>query len=233
MKEIRVLIIEDEKSISKFIRINLERAGFKVYAAYTGEDGLSLYKEVKPDVIIQDIMLPGMTGLEVCEEIREENPSVIIIMLTAKGQDMDKIMGLELGADDYMVKPFNPLELVARIRAQLRKNDLMVDQQAANVNAQSGIIHNKKHKKIYKDGEPIQLSPREYDLLALFLETPYQTFNRNELLDAVWGRDYYGDVKTVDVHIRRIRAKVETDASNPEYIETVWGRGYRYNGDVS
>lgn len=224
MDNYRVLVVEDEQSISRFVKINLERNEFDVMIADNGEDGIAMYKSNLPDAVVLDIMLPGISGLDVCNAIRELDKAVTIIMLTAKGQDMDKIMGLELGADDYMVKPFNPLELVARLRANLRKSAKPATTESC------GFRLNKNHHKIYKGDMPMAFSPKEYELMRLFLENPLKTFSRNELLDFVWGNDYVGDYKTVDVHVRRLRAKIEEDAKSPCYIETVWGYGYRWRG---
>lgn len=226
MDKYRVLVVEDEQSISRFVKINLERNEFEVVIVDTGEEGLEMFKSIRPDAAVLDIMLPGINGMDVCSAIRELDKDVTLIMLTAKGQDMDKIMGLELGADDYMVKPFNPLELIARLRANLRKSA------KPSTTESCGFSLNKNHHKIYKDGKALSFSPKEYELMRLFLENPLKTFSRNELLDSVWGNDYVGDYKTVDVHVRRLRAKIEEDAATPCYIETVWGHGYRWQGDT-
>lgn len=225
---IKVLIVEDEESIRRFISINLIRNNFEVIEADTGELGVKLVKEKKPDVVVLDIMLPGIDGYKVCEEIRKIIPDLIIIMLTAKSQDMDKIMGLELGADDYMVKPFNPLELVARIRAILRrvkKNDnsglLKIRNLSMDLNS----------KKFYKNDKEIELTPTEFSIMKLFMKNPEKAFSRNEILNLIWGENYFGDLKTVDVHVRRLREKIEDDASIPQIIETIWGTGYRLRGD--
>lgn len=226
-ENIKVLIVEDEESIRRFISINLIRNNFEVLEADTGELGVKLVKEKKPDVVVLDIMLPGIDGYKVCEEIRKIIPDLIIIMLTAKSQDMDKIMGLELGADDYMVKPFNPLELVARIRAILRrvkKNDnsglLKIRNLSMDLNS----------KKFYKNDKEIELTPTEFSIMKLFMKNPEKAFSRNEILNLIWGENYFGDLKTVDVHVRRLREKIEDDASIPQIIETIWGTGYRLRG---
>ena len=221
----RILVIEDEKSINRFIRINLEREGFKVACAFSGEEGLEMTRQFKPDVMVLDLMLPGIDGFEVCTRTRELNPDVIIIILTAKGQDMDKIMGLELGADDYMIKPFNPQELAARIRAHLRRYSTNDETENA------GFMINERQHKIYKNGEVLALSPKEYEIMSLLIKNPNRTFSRHELLDHVWGVDYIGDIKTVDVHICRLREKIEKDIPEECYIETVWGYGYKWQGN--
>lgn len=220
----KILIIEDEKSINRFIKINLEREGFRVACAFTGEEGLEMVHGFKPDVLILDLMLPGIDGFEVCTKVRKLNPDIIIIMLTAKGQDMDKIMGLELGADDYMIKPFNPQELIARIRAHLRRYSV-----TPNIEI-GGFSLNEKSHKILKNGNDLNLSPKEYEIMSLLMRNPEKTFTRHNLLDHVWGTDYIGDVKTVDVHICRLREKIENESTGDSYIETVWGYGYKWLG---
>lgn len=226
---IRVLVVEDELSIRRFISINLKRNSFDVLEASSGEEALNIVKVNSPDVVILDIMLPGIDGFEVCSRIRESHPEAAIIMLTAKGQDMDKLMGLELGADDYMVKPFNPLELVARIRAILRR--LSVGKEHNSKLLSSGPFSiDLTAQKLYKNGDAIELTPKELSIMKLFLENQNKAFSRDELLDIVWGQDFFGDFKTVDVHIRRLREKLEDNSSKPVYIETVWGFGYRFVG---
>lgn len=174
-------------------------------------------------------MLPGMNGFEVCKKIREKKDKIGIIMLTAKGQDMDKIMGLEYGADDYMVKPFNPMELLLRIKAILRR---------IGGNKENNIIRNgiftidSYGKKVFKGGKEIDLTPKEYSLIKLFIENPNKAFSRDELLDLVWGKDYFADSKIIDVNIRRLRSKIEDSSSKEGYIETIWGLGYRWRGEV-
>jgi Response regulators consisting of a CheY-like receiver domain and a winged-helix DNA-binding domain len=223
--DINILVVEDEESIRKFISINLKRDGFIAYEAKSGEEALKLMKGFTPDVIVLDIMLPGIDGYRVCSLIRQEHPGVVIIMLTAKSQDMDKIMGLELGADDYMVKPFNPLELSARIRAALRRTK---GRNTEDVIESGRIRIDINAQRVYKDGIEIEFTPREFALLKVFAENPGKALSRDDLLDLAWGGDFFGDYKTVDVHIRRLREKVEDDPSNPRLLSTVWGFGYRY-----
>jgi len=227
MENAKVLVVEDESSIRKFININLERNGFEVIEAESGEEGLKKLIEYDPDVVILDIMLPGMDGFEVCRRIREGKFDVIIIMLTAKGQDMDKIVGLELGADDYMVKPFNPLELVARIRANLRRIKKQSEDDK-NIIATGKIKLDISAQKFYKNDVDIELTQREFAIVKVFMENQGKAISRDELLNHIWGRNYFGDIKTVDVHIRRLREKIEDDPSEPKLIETVWGFGYRW-----
>lgn len=222
----KILVVEDEESIRRFITLNLNVAGFQVGEASSGEDALGLLKFFAPQVVILDIMLPGIGGLEVCQHIREFAPETIVIMLTAKGQDTDKILGLDFGADDYMVKPFNPLELIARIKAILRRtaNLKNTKQMIDDLNLRLDLAANKFFKN---DGE-IELTPTEFALLKTLMENPGRALKRDEMLDAVWGEDYFGDTKTLDVHIRRLREKIEDNPSQPEYIKTVWGYGYRW-----
>ncbi|MDP4180408.1 MAG: response regulator transcription factor [Bacillota bacterium] len=227
MENTKVLVVEDESSIRKFININLDRSGFSVIEAESGEEGLMKLKEYQPAVVILDVMLPGMDGFEVCRKIRDEKSDAIVIMLTAKGQDMDKIVGLELGADDYMVKPFNPLELVARIRANLRRVDKS-HVQDENVIVTGKVSLDTGAQKFYKSGVDIELTPREFAIVKVFMENQGKALSRDELLNHIWGRNYFGDIKTVDVHIRRLREKIEDDPSDPKLIETVWGFGYRW-----
>lgn len=230
LEDIKVLVVEDESSIRKFITINLVRNGFKVLEAESGEAALKIMEEEKPKVVVLDIMLPGIDGYEVCQRIREKHYDAIIIMLTARGQDMDKIMGLDLGADDYMVKPFNPLELVARIRAVLRRIEGMRPEKKNTITFENLTI-DLKSQKVFKDGLEIELTPTEFSILKIFMNNPDKAFSRDELLDSVWGEDYFGETKTVDVHIRRLREKIEDNPSQPIFIETVWGFGYRWQGD--
>lgn len=229
-EKIKVMIVEDEASIRRFIAINLNRNGFDVLEVESGEKALDYFKSLLPEVVVLDVMLPGIDGFEVCQRLRQIMPLVIIIMLTAKGQDMDKIMGLEIGADDYMVKPFNPLELIARIRANLRKTN------NAQFNADSRLSYKELQldmaaQRFYKEKAEIELTPTEFAIMKVLLKAPGKAFSREELLNTVWGESYFGDMKTVDVHIRRIREKIEDDPSSPQFIETVWGIGYRLRGD--
>ncbi|TYP54231.1 response regulator transcription factor [Thermosediminibacter litoriperuensis] len=222
----RILVVEDEDSIRRFIVINLKRNGYEVIEAASGEEAVKKALEEKPDITVLDVMLPGMDGFEVCRLLREKLPDMAVVMLTARGQDMDRIMGLELGADDYVVKPFNPLELTARIRAVLRRirRGGWEDEKISS----GPFVLDLKGHRVLKKGEELDLTPREFNLMALFMKNPGKAFSRDEILNAVWGADYVGDPKTVDVHIRRLREKVEDNPGRPEYIETVWGMGYRW-----
>jgi Response regulators consisting of a CheY-like receiver domain and a winged-helix DNA-binding domain len=227
--KIKVLVVEDEASIRRFITLNLEMAGYEVGEAASGEDALALLTSFFPDVVVLDLMLPGIDGLEVCRHIRETTREPLVIMLTAKAQDTDKIMGLELGADDYMVKPFNPFELIARIKAMLRRRDRF---EAVRDAYDYGDLHlDITANKLLKNGKEVELTPTEYSLLKMFMENPGKALKRDELLDTVWGEHYYGDTKTLDVHIRRLREKIEDNPSKPVYIKTVWGSGYRWQAE--
>lgn len=222
----RILLVEDEQSIRKFTKINLEREGFEVIEAETGEQGVELVRSENPDLVILDIMLPGIDGYEVCQIIRKEFPKLGIIMLTAKTQDVDKIIGLESGTDDYMVKPFNPKELILRIKSLIRRLDVSVKNKDEINDGPFKL--DRYSRSFYKNNKEIELTPTEFSIISLFIANPGKAFSRSELLDLTWGPDYVGETKIVDVNIRRIRAKIEDDASKPEYLETVWGIGYRW-----
>lgn len=224
----KILIIEDEESIRGFLKINLKRNGYEVIEADNGELGVKLALKEKPAIIILDVMLPGIDGFNVCKIIRNEDEKVWIIMLTAKSQDLDKIMGLEYGADDYIIKPFNPMELLLRIKALLRR--------ISDYEEKKGIIQGKFKldiyaKRIFKNNKEIDLTPKEYSIIKLFIENPNKAFSRDELMDLVWGEDYIGDPKIVDVNIRRLRSKIECSSLNEKFIETIWGFGYRWRDD--
>lgn len=223
-----VLIVEDEESIRKFVKINLERDGFKVLEAETGEKGLEIARRENIDIAILDIMLPKMDGFQVCKILREEFPNLGIIMLTAKSQDMDKIMGLEYGTDDYMTKPFNPIELVLRVKSLARRMEGPETQGGKTTLIFQPFKIDLYSRKFYRDGEEVELTPTEYSIVKLFVENPGKAFKRDEILNIVWGYDFVGDSKIVDVNIRRLRSKIEDDPSKPKFIETVWGIGYRW-----
>lgn len=222
-----ILIVEDEDSIRKFVKINLDRAGFDVKEAATGEEGIEIARSQKIDIVVLDIMLPGIDGYEVCKILRSEFPNMGIIMLTAKSQDIDKIMGLEFGTDDYMTKPFNPMELVLRVKSLARRMETPEDEDETILVCRPFKI-DVRSRKFYKDNTELELTPTEYSIAKLFMENPGKAFKRDEILNLVWGYDFVGDSKIVDVNIRRLRSKIEKDSSNPFYIETVWGIGYRW-----
>jgi DNA-binding response OmpR family regulator len=225
--KVRILVVEDEASIRKFIAINLERSGFEVLETDNGEAALEMALSYKPSVMVLDVMLPGIDGFEVCSKLRNDMPGLIIIMLTARAQDIDKITGLELGADDYMVKPFNPRELIARIHANLRRAEAMKTS-ATTPLSYKNLIMDINSQKFFKDNIEIELTPTEFSVLKLFMSNVGRALSRNELFNSVWGKNYFGDLKTLDVYIRRIREKIEENPSKPQYIETVWGFGYRW-----
>lgn len=227
----RVLVVEDEASIRGFININLKRNNYDILEATSAEEALELVETTIPDIALLDVMLPGRDGYILCKTLREKLPQLGIIMLTAKGQDMDKIMGLEYGADDYMVKPFNPLELILRIKALARRlNTEDIIRKDNRIIELDPFILDLYSKKVKKNNIEIEVTPKEYLIMKIFLENPNKAFSRDELLDYVWGENYFGDSKIIDVNIRRLRAKIEDKPSEPKYIETVWGMGYRWKG---
>ncbi len=226
-EKIKVLVVEDEASIRKFIAINLERSGFAVLEADTGEKALEMAVACKPAVMVLDVMLPGIDGFQVCTKLRDTTPEIIIIMLTARGQDIDKITGLELGADDYMVKPFNPRELTARINSILRRTE-SIKSSESNILTYKNLLMDLNSQKFLKNDTEIELTPTEFSVLKMFMSNIGRALSRNELFNGVWGKNYFGDLKTLDVYIRRIREKIEENPSKPQYIETVWGYGYRW-----
>lgn len=223
-----ILVVEDESSIRKFIKINLERNSFNVFEAGSGEEGIEIARKEKVDIVILDLMLPGIDGFEVCKVLREEFPNLGIIMLTAKSQDVDKIMGLEYGTDDYMTKPFNPTELILRVKSLARRIESSDDIKENTIIISKPFKIDTYSRKFYKEKHEIELTPTEYAIAKLFIENPGKAFKRDEILNLVWGYDFVGDSKIVDVNIRRLRSKIEDDSSNPSFIETVWGIGYRW-----
>ena len=226
----RVLVVDDEKLIVKGIRFSLEQDGMEVTCAYDGEEALTFAREQQFDIILLDIMLPKLTGFEVCQQIREFS-NVPIIMLTAKGDDMDKILGLEYGADDYITKPFNILEVKARIKAIIRRTAKQEKKADTAGRIQAGdMTIERDNRRVYIEGREINLTAKEFDVLELLATHPNQVYSREKLLTMVWGADYPGDARTVDVHIRRLREKVETNSSEPKYVHTKWGVGYYFKG---
>ena len=224
----KVLILEDEVSIRSFVVINLKRAGYDVVEAGTGEEALELLKS-NPDVgvAILDIMLPGIDGFEVCRSIRATDKKIGIIMLTARSQEMDKITGLMTGADDYMTKPFSPAELTARIDALYRRVGPEASGESTEI-TQGPFVLNTRNRTLEKEGKRIKLTQVEYAIIKLFMQNPGRALSREDILASVWGRDYDGELKIVDVNIRRLRIKIEDDTANPTYITTVWGFGYKW-----
>ncbi|MFB0917816.1 MAG: response regulator transcription factor [Clostridiaceae bacterium] len=224
----RVLICEDESSIRTFTKVNLERGGFTVFEAETGEEALKIVNEEQPDVLLLDVMLPGIDGFEVLRRIRENSIKIGVIMLTAKGQDMDIISGLKGGADDYMVKPFNPVELMLRIQGIIRRISGQEEQKEERVIKSHSFELDNYSQTVTKKGVELVLTPKEFLMIKIFMENPGKAFTRDDLLNLVWSYEYDGDPKIVDVNVRRLRSKVEDDSSNPKYIETIWGTGYRW-----
>lgn len=224
----RVLVVDDEKLIVKGIRFSLEQDGMKVDCAYDGEEALEFAQNNEYDIILLDVMLPKFTGFEVCQQIREFS-NVPIVMLTAKGDDMDKILGLEYGADDYITKPFNILEVKARIKAIMRRT-VRKDQadDAAKVIESKDVKLDCEGRRVYISGKEVNLTAKEFEVLELLMINQNKVYSRENLLKIVWGADYPGDVRTVDVHIRRLREKIETNPSEPKYVHTKWGVGYYY-----
>ena len=222
---LKILVVEDETAIRRFIKINLERQGLDVVDVESGEEALDAFLDFHPDIALLDVMLPGISGLDVAKRIRELDNNVGIIMLTAKSQDVDKILGLESGADDYMTKPFNPTELILRIKSLARR----VETKDVPDTLEDDVFKlDQNTRQFFKNGVYVELTPTEFAIMDLFMRNPHKAFSRDELLDLIWGRDFVGDSKIIDVNIRRIRSKIEDDASEPEYINTVWGLGYRY-----
>ncbi len=224
----KILIVDDEKLLVKGIKFNLENEGYEVDAVYNGEDALALATEISYDLIVLDLMLPKMDGFEVCQRIREFS-KVPIIMLTAKGDDADKLIGFEYGADDYLLKPFNILELKARIRAIIRRAGMKNTRNDAPLKLDGGtIVLDLGQRMAFSNNKSVDLTPKEFDLLELLLRSQNCVFSRESLLNTVWGYDYLGDIRTVDVHIRRLREKLEVNPAEPEHILTKWGVGYYY-----
>lgn len=223
----KVLVLEDESSIRSFIVINLRRAGYEVVEAETGEEALEKLKQhTDVRVALLDIMLPGIDGFEVCRRIRATNAAIGIIMLTARSQEMDKVTGLMTGADDYVTKPFSPAELTARVDALMRRSGGA----SADVGEieQPPFLLNTRNRTLEKNGQRIKLTQVEYSIMKMFMENPGKALSREEILDLVWGHDYFGELKIVDVNIRRLRLKIEDNATNPIYITTIWGYGYKW-----
>ena len=224
----RVLVVDDEKLIVKGIRFSLEQDGMEVDCAYDGEEALAMAGQNTYDIILLDVMLPKLNGFEVCQQIREFS-NVPIVMLTAKGDDMDKILGLEYGADDYITKPFNILEVKARLKAIMRRTTT-----SRKAEADTGILESGEMKldcdsrRVYISGKEINLTAKEFDVLELLMRNPNKVYGREALLKLVWGTDYPGDVRTVDVHIRRLREKIEANPSEPQFVHTKWGVGYYF-----
>ena len=224
----KVLVVDDEKNIVKGIAFSLKQDDMSVDAAYDGEEAVRLARESKYDIILLDVMLPKLSGFEACQEIREFS-DVPIIMLTAKGDDMDKILGLEYGADDYITKPFNILEVKARIKAIMRRAERGSEKKEKPRVIEKGDLKlDLESRRAYVSSREINLTAKEFDVLELLAENPNKVYSREDLLSIIWGKDYPGDERTVDVHIRRLREKIEESPSNPRYVHTKWGVGYYF-----
>lgn len=220
----KILLVEDESSIREFVKLNLEMEGYEVLEAETGEAGIDIADEMSPDIVLLDIMLPGIDGFEVCDRIKLKHKEMGIIMLTAKAQDVDRIEGFEVGADDYVTKPFNPKELILRIKSLERRLDIGKDESGIEETGRFKLDNTSR--KIYKDDKILDLTPTEYSVMLLFMNNPNEALSRDHILDEVWGDEFLGDSKIVDVNIRRLRAKIEDNPSDPDYIKTIWGVGY-------
>ena len=228
MVKTKILIVDDEPNVCELIRIYLEREGFAVLIAHDGLVALDLVARERPELIVLDLMLPGLDGWKVCEKLRSAGNKVPIIMLSAKGEEMDRILGLELGADDYVTKPFSPMELVARIRALLRR----LGKQEVEILKFEGLIVDKTRRQVSLITDQakveVQLTPKEFDLLWFLASNNSLAFSREQILDKVWGYDYFGDTRTVDAHIKRLRQKLQQTDASPQYIHTIWGVGYKF-----
>ena len=225
----RILVVDDERTLVKGIKFNLENEGYQVDCGFDGEEAVALARSVSYDLIILDLMMPKKDGLQACQEIRMFS-TVPIIMLTARSEDADKLMGFESGADDYITKPFNIMELKARTRALLRRASIAApaDAEAAEKLTRGHITVDTARRSALSDGQSVELTMKEFDLIEFLMKNPGKVYSREQLLDLVWGYDYQGDIRTVDVHIRRLREKLEKDPAKPEYIVTKWGIGYYF-----
>lgn len=223
---VKVLVVDDEDNVCELVRLYMQKEGYQVLKAHDGLTGLKMVEEEKPDIIILDIMLPEMNGWDVCRKIRQ-TLDVPIIMLTARSDEVDRIMGLEMGADDYVTKPFSPGELVARVRAILRRASGMSKADTDFVRFNNLELYYEQRKVLFK-GKELVLTPKEFDLLWFLASNPGYVFSREQILEKVWGYDFFGDGRTVDAHIKRLRRKLDDDPDNPSYIHTVWGVGYKF-----
>ena len=224
---IRILAVDDERPITELLRLSLGRAGYSCVCAYDGIEAANLIEKEPFDLILLDIMLPGIDGFEVCRRIRATNTKIGIIMLTARSQEMDKVTGLMTGADDYVTKPFSPAELTARVDALFRRTGGEEPAQSGEI-WQEPFLLNTRNRTLEKNGQRIKLTQVEYTIMRVFMENPGKALSREEILDRVWGRDYFGELKIVDVNICRLRLKIEDNVQNPTYITTVWGYGYKW-----
>lgn len=226
----KILVLEDEYSIRSFIVLNLKREGYQVIEAETGEEALERFsKETDIRIAILDVMLPGIDGFEVLKFFRSQKPEMGIIMLTARTQEQDKVLGLEFGADDYISKPFSPTELIARIRSLIRRLSVGAAVSNASEEICCGPFRlNLSERSFFKNSEEVELTPKEFEILEYFMKNIGKSLSRDQILNEIWGKNYFGDLKVVDVNMRRIRKKIEEDPANPVYLKTVWGHGYRW-----
>lgn len=230
MAEGKILVVDDEEHIVELLKFNLENSGYKVITANNGNDAITLAKENKPNLILLDLMIPGIDGLDVCKEIKKNNETnnIAIIMLTAKGEEFDKILGLELGADDYMTKPFSIRELLARVKAVLRRSSINKVEKVDKFESGHLCVDFERHE-VKVNGVKVDMTLKEFELLEILIKNKGKILQREVLLDKVWGYEYVGETRTVDVHIRYIRKKIEKDDKNPKFIETIRGVGYRFS----
>jgi Response regulators consisting of a CheY-like receiver domain and a winged-helix DNA-binding domain len=230
MAKEKILIVDDEEHIIELLKFNLLNAGYEILTANNGIDAVKIAKAEKPNLLLLDLMLPGIDGFDVCKEIKRNNEmkSTSIIMLTAKGEELDKILGLELGADDYITKPFSVRELLARVKAVLRRTNSFNEAEEEVYNSQNLKVDFERHE-VYVNGEKVDLTLKEFELLQILIKNKGKILKRETLLDKIWGYEYIGETRTVDVHIRYLRKKIEEDDKNPRFIETIRGVGYRFN----
>ncbi len=231
----KVLVIEDDPEIVELLEIHLKDLSCELVKAYSGEDGLDALKNQAMDLVILDVMLPGIDGMEVCRRIRSEQNKVPVLMLTAKSEEIDKVLGLEIGADDYLTKPFSIREFIARVKAIFRRTQMMQESLTANGSNFIEIGEMKidiEMRKVLMNGKKVELSPKEFELLVLMASNPGKSYNRSRLLNLVWGYDFEGYEHTVNSHINRLRAKIEPDMADPTYIITTWGVGYKFNEEL-
>lgn len=230
MADQTVVVVEDEENLAFTLQYNLEREGYAVRVAHDGNAGLELVRTFSPDLLILDVMLPGVSGYDICKLVRRDS-DLPILMLTARGEEVDKVVGLELGADDYVTKPFSVRELMARVRALLRRPRASIQTIGSQGTLRSGDLEvDTFSHTVRKNGELVEFRPREFDLLALMVANPGRAYSRDQLLEALWGQDYIGDTRTIDVHVRWLRKKIEEEPSSPRRLVTVRGVGYRFEG---
>ena len=226
----RVLIVEDELAIVEILKFNLQNEGYETFAAMDGAEGLELARSVDPDLMLLDVMLPSMNGFEVCQALRSEGNAVPILMLTAREEEADKVFGLESGADDYITKPFSMRELMARVKANIRRRNMGATPVATTT--VGGLAIDERAYAVLKNGAPVDLTQKEFELLRFLMASPGHVYSREDLMEKVWNYDYFGDTRTVDVMIRRLREKIEDDSANPRYIMTRRGVGYYFSETI-